>query len=106
MPLTVTNPPTATTAAVAQQLTQLIEHPAHGVHALAGAAPADVALATPHAVYTATLDDALSGQVVADARQTDWRYLVQRGERTVATADATTSVADPAMTSLGEGPFG
>ena len=104
MPLTVTGPPSATTAAVAQQLTQLITSPAHGGRALAGAA--DVALVTPHAVYTATLDDALAGGVVARATHTDWRYLVQAGERTVALADATTDPAAPAVTQLGEGPFG
>src|SRR4051794_17342245 len=104
MPLTVSGPPPAATEAVVRQVAGLVATPAGAGRRLARADRASLALAVGHPLYTATLGDAESGDVGRAAAHTDWRYLVQEGEETVATADAT--VDDATVTHLGEGPFG
>jgi hypothetical protein len=105
MPLTVSGPSPAATAAVARQIVGLVTAPGGAGRRLAAADRSALALAVAHPVYTAGLADAESGDVGSAAVQTDWRYLVQEGDETVATADATLDAA-PTVTHVGEGPFG
>src|SRR6478752_3757749 len=88
MPLTVSGPSAAASQAVARQVAGLVSAPGAGAR-LAARDRSALALAVPHPVYTAALADAESGDVGRAAVQTDWRYLVQEGDETVATADAT-----------------
>src|SRR5512133_364469 len=105
MPLTVSGPSAAATEAVARQVAGLVTAPGGAGRRLAAADRSALALAAGHPVYTAGLADAESGDVGRAAVQTDWRYLVQEGDETVATADATLDDA-PTVTHVGEGPFG
>jgi hypothetical protein len=105
MPLTVSGPPAATGEAIAQQVAGLVRVRGGGGRRLAAADRSALALAVGHPVYTAGLADAESGDVGREAVQTDWRYLVQEGDETIATADATLEDA-PTVTQVGEGPFG
>jgi hypothetical protein len=56
----------------------------------------------PHRVFTATLQDVLDRRVLANARETTWRYfLVQNDNEPFAAAE----VAENAVSHVNEGPF-
>jgi hypothetical protein len=101
----VSGPPAAATETVVRQVAGLVAAQGGGARRLASADRSTLALAVAHPVYTATLADAESGDVGTASAHTDWRYLVQEGDETVATADATLEAA-PTVTHVGEGPFG
>jgi hypothetical protein len=105
MPLTVSGPSPAATEAVARQVAGVVAATDGAARRLAAVDRSALTLAVAHPVYTAGLSDAESGDVGRAAVRTDWRYLVQEGDETIATADATLDDA-PTVTHVGEGPFG
>jgi len=51
--------------------------------------PETLAHSEPHPVYVATLDDLAAGKLLANAKQTAWRYLLVQHDEVVAEAELT-----------------
>jgi len=78
--------------------------------------PEEVSHSEPHPVYIATLDDLAKGKLLADARQTGWRYLLVHGDAAVGEAELSTEsrgskaaksakTKEPQFLGLTHGPF-
>ncbi|HYU25686.1 MAG TPA: hypothetical protein VEO74_10815 [Thermoanaerobaculia bacterium] len=75
--------------------------PGGKMRAMAEALP-EVNVTHPHQVFSATIADVLAGLVLANARETTWRFfLVHRGDEPFAAAE----VAGDALSHVNEGPF-
>jgi hypothetical protein len=107
MPLRISTTPPAATHAVRAVLTDMAVQAQFRTAQLRRAAPQDLGLAAPHGVYTLALDDIAQRRGLAAAQFSGWRYLVQDGDRTIASAEATAGQdgAPPAFSQLNEGPF-
>lgn len=107
MPLRLAVPPRGWLEAVQATLGKRVERSDLATKALRGARAEELFLAVPHPVYTLGLRALVKGEGVDAAELTGWRYLVQRGEKTVASAElhGTGAGADPRGLEVNEGPF-
>jgi hypothetical protein len=101
MPVVHRDPPAAASDAVHAALAHFATVPPEQLHALAGAAPGDLAQSVPHEVFTLGLDDLRAGRSMAGARSTGWRYLLREGDQVVASAET----AGTAFSHFNRGPF-
>ena len=92
--------------AVRSQLNRLSGTAPEELHALRGSVPAELSMEAPHEVYTLGLDQLASGSALASARAGGWRYLLQRGDQTVASAQTTVDdTGAPVFALFNSGPF-
>src|SRR5512133_1687156 len=106
MPLQHAQPSPRVAEAVRSQLNRLSEAPAEDLNALAGSAPAELSIEAPHEVYTLGLDQLASESGLASARAGGWRYLLQRENATVASAQTTVDATGaPVFALFNSGPF-
>ena len=76
------------------------------LHALAGLVPADLSLEAPHEVYTLGLDQLASVRSLDVIQAGGWRYLLQRGDNAVASAQTVTdAVGTHVFAEFNSGPF-
>jgi hypothetical protein len=87
MPLHLPEPPSAVPDAVTSKLHAFADEGKFTIRALRSSRKEQLALATPHQVFTLGLDDITAGGGLDRARPVGWRYLVQDGGRTVASAE-------------------
>lgn len=106
MPLQHAEPSQLVADAVRSQLNRLSGAAPEDLNALAGSTPTELSMEAPHEVYTLGLDQLASGSDLASARAGGWRYLLQRGNETVASAQTTVDATGaPAFASFNSGPF-
>lgn len=107
MPIRLAEPPRAALDAVQETLSQRAERSDFATRALREAPAGELALAAPHPVYTLGLRALAEGEGLASAELTGWRYLVQRGDTTIASAEIYMGPAAPGASGLevNEGPF-
>jgi len=106
MPLNLPAPP----AGVPDQVMSKLHTFADGRHfttpALRNARKDQLALSTPHQVFTMGLDDVTSGGALDKARPAGWRFLINEGGRPIASAE---TMQNPdgthEVTNTAEGPF-
>ena len=106
MPIQVPNPPAEAIAAVRSAVRSFAERAMFRTPALRAAQPEHLTINQPHQVFLLGLDDLRAGPDLARARLVGWRYLVQEGDRVIATAEST--FADhgaPVFSNFNEGPF-
>lgn len=91
---------------VRSNLVRLSHTPAEQQHALAGSAPADLAMEAPHQVYLLGLDQLATGSGLASASPSGWRYLLQQDNQAVAAARTITDASGaPVFAEFNSGPF-
>jgi hypothetical protein len=106
MPLKHAQPSPSVADAVRSRLNRLSGAAAEDLNALAGSAPAELSMEAPHEVYTLGLDQLASGSGLASARAGGWRYLLQQGNQTVASAQTTVDATGaPKFALFNSGPF-
>jgi hypothetical protein len=106
VPLQHAQPSPLVADAVRSQLNRLSGAPAEDLNALAGSAPAELSMTAPHEVYTLGLDQLASDSGLASVRAGGWRYLLQRDNLTVATAQTTVDATGaPVFALFNSGPF-
>jgi hypothetical protein len=107
MPIRLAEPPRATLEAVQETLSKRAERSDFATRALREAPPDELALAAPHPVYTLGLRSLVEGEGLESAELTGWRYLVQRGDTTIASAEVHIGAAGAETRGLevNEGPF-
>ena len=106
MPLQHAQPSPRVAETVRSQLNRLSEAPAEDLNALAGSAPAELSIEAPHEVYTLGLDQLAPEAGLASARAGGWRYLLQRENATVASAQTTVDATGaPVFALFNSGPF-
>lgn len=108
MPLRLADDPTQIRETVRATLATRIDRGDVATPSLRGARADDLFLAAPHPVYTLGLQALADGRGADVAELTGWRYLVQRDEKTIASAElhvvgAGAGTAD--ALELNEGPF-
>ena len=92
--------------AVRSQLNRLSGTPPEDLHALRGSVPTELSMEAPHEVYTLGLDQLASDSGLASARAGGWRYLLQQGDQTVASAQTTVDeTGAPVFALFNSGPF-
>lgn len=107
MPIRLAEPPRAALEALRETLSERAERSDFATKALRDAPVDELALTAPHPVYTLGLDALVGGQGLGGAELTGWRYLVQRGDSTIASAEVQVgaSGADVSRLEVNEGPF-
>jgi hypothetical protein len=107
MPIRLAEPPRGALEAVQGTLLERAERSDFATRALRDAPLDELALTAPHPVYTLGLDALVGGQGLAGAELTGWRYLLQRGDSTIASAEvqAGGSGVDVSRLQVNEGPF-
>jgi hypothetical protein len=107
MPIRLAEPPRAALDAVQETLSQRAERSDFATRALRDAPAGELALAAPHPVYTLGLRALVEDAGLAAAELTGWRYLVQQGDSTIASAEIHLGAAGPDASRLevNEGPF-
>lgn len=107
MPIRLAEPPRTALEAVQGTLLERADRSDFVTGALRDASADDLALTAPHPVYTLGLDALVGGQGLAGAELTGWRYLVQRGDSTIASAEVYVggTGVDVSRLEVNEGPF-
>lgn len=106
MPLQHAQPSQLVVDAVRSRLNALSGAPTEHQNALAGSTPTELSMEAPHEVYTLGLDQLASDSGLASARAGGWRYLLQRDNQPVASAQTTADAAGaPVFALFNSGPF-
>ena len=107
MPIRLIQPPRQAHRAVQETLSERAERSDFATRALRQAPAGELMLSAPHPVYTLRLSDLVEGKGLESAELTGWRYLVQRGDATIASAEIHTGAAGAGAAALevNEGPF-
>lgn len=107
MPAVIPSPPEAVDEVARSSLRELTTAGQVRISSLAGAAPSEVGLSTPHPVYSLSLTDVVENHPPSDDALTGWRYLVDVGAGPVAAAEIATTAqsTEPRFASLNQGPF-
>jgi hypothetical protein len=106
MPIQHAQPSPGVDAAVRSQLNRLSGAPPEELNALAGSAPAELSMEAPHEVFTLGLDQLASESGLASASAGGWRYLLQRDNMPVASAQTTVDATGaPVFALFNSGPF-
>lgn len=99
-------PPPEIFEAVQSSFAELSSKRGFGTPALRQADPRRLAVSDPHSVYTLGLRDVLDKRDPADAQFVGWRWLVQEGTRTIASAEVGAGPYEGRRVSeINEGPF-
>jgi hypothetical protein len=88
MPIHAPNPPAAALEAVRNTVRSFAEEAMFRTPALRAAQPDQLTINEPHQVFLLGLDDLRAGADLSKARLVGWRYLVQEGDRVIATAES------------------
>jgi hypothetical protein len=107
MPIQAPNPPTAALDAVRTAVRSFAEEAMFRTPALRAAQPEQLTINEPHQVFLLGLDDLRAGAGLTRARLVGWRYLVQEGEKVIATAESALAGRGDAQvfSNFNEGPF-
>ncbi len=107
MPIHAPNPPAAALEAVRNTVRSFAEEAMFRTPALRAAQPEQLTINEPHQVFLLGLDDLRAGAGLTKARLVGWRYLVQEGEKVIASAEsALAGEGDTQVFSnFNEGPF-
>lgn len=106
MPLEHAQPSQLVADAVRSRLDSFSGVPETELHALAGSTPAELSMQAPHEVYTLGLDQLAAETGLASAQAGGWRYLLQRDDQAVASAQTTVdSGGEPVFALFNSGPF-
>ena len=89
MPIIMRNPPRHGAAVLAANVTEFMRAKQTPYGMKAAVQPEELQHSEPHPVYVATLDDLAAGKLLADAKQTGWRYLLAQNDEVVAEAELT-----------------
>lgn len=89
MPLNLPAPPSGVPDQVMSKLHAFADGGHFTTPALRGARKDQLALSTPHQVFTMGLDDITSGGGLDRARPVGWRFLIEEGGRPIASAETT-----------------
>lgn len=89
MPLNLPGPPSGTSDQVMSKLHVFADGAKFTTKALSAARKEQLALSSPHQVFTMGLDDITSGGGLDRARPVGWRFLVEEGGRLIASAETT-----------------
>jgi hypothetical protein len=106
MPLNLPGPPSGVPDQVMSKLHAFADGAHFTTRALSAARKGQLALSTPHQVFTMGLDDITSGGGLDRARPVGWRFLIEEGGRLIASAE-TTLLPDGTheVSQTTEGPF-
>lgn len=106
MPLNLPGPPSGVPDQVMSKLHTFADGGKFTTPALRGAQKDQLALSTPHQVFTMGRDDVTSGGGLDRARPVGWRFLIHEGGRVIASAE-TTPLPDGTheVSETVEGPF-
>ena len=107
MPIRLAEPPRGALEQLQQLLLERAERSDFATSALRDAPVDELALTAPHPVYTLGLDALVGGEGLAGAELTGWRYLLQRGDSVIASAEVHVgaSGAEVSRLEVNEGPF-
>jgi hypothetical protein len=106
MPISTPTPPREIFDAVRSSFQELASKRGFGTPALRQADPRRLAVSDPHGVYTLGLRDIVDKREPADAQFVGWRWLVQEGQRTIASAEVGAGpYAGHGASEINEGPF-
>jgi hypothetical protein len=108
MPIRLLDPPESALEAVRSALDRRLERKDFTTPTLRAARADELYLAAPHPVHALGLRALAEGQGLEAAELTGWRYLVQRRERTIASAElhgADPGTPEARALELNEGPF-
>jgi hypothetical protein len=108
MPVHLPDPPSALPDHVMAKLHTFADEGKFTTPELKGAHRDQLALSEPHQVFTMGMDDVTSGGGLDRARPVGWRFLVQSGGRTVASAETTRNPdgsGSDEVSHFNEGPF-
>jgi hypothetical protein len=106
MPISSPKPPREILQSVRASFAELASKQGFGTPALRAADPRRLAVGEPHPVYTLGLRDIVEKRGPADATFTAWRWLVQDGTRTVASAEVGVGQYEVGgVSEINEGPF-
>src|SRR3954454_18174563 len=106
MPISTPSPPREIFEAVRSSFGELSSKRAFGTPALRQADPRRLAVSDPHMVYTFGLRDIVDKRDLADAQFVGWRWLVQEGQRTIASAEVGAGpYSGHGVSEINEGPF-
>lgn len=87
MPLHLPDPPPGTTDQVMSRLHAFADGAKFSTPALRGARKEQLTLSAPHQVFTMDRNDITAGGGLERARPSGWRFLIQDGGRTIASAE-------------------
>jgi hypothetical protein len=107
MPIHAPNPPAAALEAVRNTVRSFAEEAMFRTPALRAAQPDQLTINEPHQVFLLGLDDLRAGADLSKARLVGWRYLVQEGDKVIATAESALAGQGDrqVFSSFNEGPF-
>lgn len=107
MPLSFAEPPQAVTEATRSALQDMARQHHFRIATLAAAQPAQIDLASAHAVYNIGLEDLVRDVPLSSVPLTAWRYIVRSGGSGVAAAEAHSDPQGgaPRFDSVNSGPF-
>jgi hypothetical protein len=107
MPLSFLEPPQPVTEATRSALQDMARQRHFRIAALAAAQPAQIDLASAHAVYNIGLEDLVRDVPLSSLPLTAWRYIVRSGGAGVAAAEAHSDPQGgaPRFDSVNSGPF-
>jgi hypothetical protein len=107
MPIRLAVPPRGALEQLQEMLVERAERFDFATSALRDAPVDELAVTAPHPVYALGLDALVGGQGLAGAELTGWRYLLQRGDSVIASAEVHVgeSGAEVSRLEVNEGPF-
>jgi hypothetical protein len=107
MPLRIETPTPTVTNVIASTLQRVAQQGQFRTPALVLAAHQDLSLAAPHRIYNLELNDLAQARGLRAAKLTGWRYIIQEGERAIASAEASVkrTGASPQFAQINEGPY-